>query len=30
VINLPTGTSGIFLWKDKNFPLHDGENKYEL
>jgi len=30
VISLPDGTSGIFLWKDKSFPLHDGENKYEL
>jgi hypothetical protein len=30
VINLPTGTSGTFVWKDKSFPLHDGENKFDL
>ena len=30
VISLPIGTSGTFVWQDKSFQLHQGENKFDL
>lgn len=29
-IGLPMNTSGLFIWKDKTYPLAPGENKFNL